>query len=88
MLENAPKEYKEKMFGHLSIAGAPDQFFELQAMHTLALAPHDWAGMSICERGKHVAYLRLKNMADILERHEQLQREELNAFKNKSDQEK
>lgn len=77
LLKEAPAEYKRDLFGFEIIAGAPDEWYELVACHNLPnISASEWQTLSLQERGKHLAFLRLQNMISVIERHTELQARE------------
>lgn len=77
LLTAAPDAYKRDLFGFEIIAGAPDEWFEMVALHHLPnITANEWKAMSLDERGKHLAFLRLRNMVSVIERHMELQARE------------
>ena len=77
ILSDSPVEYRRKLFGYDVVVDAPDDWYEMVAFHNLKNITRDeWAAMSIEERGKHLAYLRLSGMIAVIERHTELQAEE------------
>ena len=89
LLEKAPDDYKEKLFGVSTLVGAPDAYYELQIMHDLHISPPTWKAMSLSDRGKNIAFVRLRNMIAIIDRHAELQKDEekkWNAGQNQENQ--
>lgn len=81
----AAAKYREKLFGVQVVVVAPTRYYELAAMHNLGISPREWSGMSLEQRGEQVAYLRLSNKVQFIERHEELQREEYRKLHEKKD---
>lgn len=66
------RKYREELLGPNVIAGAPTRYYELAAMHSLGISPEIWSTMPLEVQGEHIAYLRLSNMQQVIERHEML----------------
>lgn len=82
------RKYKADLLGPSLIAGAPTRYYELSAMHNLGISPNVWEAMSIEDRGEHVAYLRLSNMAAIIERNETLDQQRKEDFARRAKERK
>lgn len=67
------RKYRQELLGPNVVAGAPEHYWELAAIHSLGIAPNIWEAMPMPQQAEHIAYLRLSNMAQTVERHETLQ---------------
>jgi len=85
VLADAPKSYRQDMFGYDVVATAPDDWYEMVALANLKnVTQSEWKAMPLEDRGKHLAYLRLSGMIALIERHMELQDRERKQLEEKA----
>jgi hypothetical protein len=74
-------EYTAKLFGDVKITKSPTEYVVLRAVLDMNLT-EVWNSLSLEEQAKWVTIYQIKNMLSILDRHAQLQKEEVRKAKN------
>lgn len=74
--KSAAKDYRTKLLGHLDIIGAPQIFYEMMVQFELHISPREWDQLTLCEKGRLIAFFQLRNMAEFIERHEMYQEQD------------
>lgn len=72
------RAYKKKLLGSSVIAEAPPEYWDTSLFLSLegAVSYQEWQSLPIHERARLRAMIHLRNMADLLERHEKEMEEE------------